>query len=239
MEVFDAEQWAVRLDVAIEKRETLQRHGVKKIAIFTDSETAIQQVAHLEPGPGQRLPRWINRRAQAFLFHGITTEIPWVPGHSGIPGNEEVAHHRNLARDATGVSVTVPPYTSASNRARQFSEGRSAAKAKWETGKCSKHFSYRVKGKTGTKRPVPLTSVKSLATRFLRLQCGHAPSGIYQKRFSHREDNQCWWCSCGGMTAQMWEHLFHHCTRWRDQEQKLWKAVGKATGWKAARCGHV
>jgi hypothetical protein len=60
---------------------------------------------------------------------------------------------------------------SASNRARRISEGRPAAKAKWEADKCSKHFSYRLKGKTGTKRPVPMTSVKSLATRFYQLKC--------------------------------------------------------------------
>ena len=67
------------------------------------------------------------------------------------------------------------PYTSASNRARRISEGRSAAKAKWEADQCSKHFSDRVKGRTGTKRPVPMTRLKSLATRFYRLKCGHAP----------------------------------------------------------------
>jgi ribosomal protein L40E len=58
------------------------------------------------------------------------------------------------------------PYTSASNRARRICKGRSAAKAEWEANKCRKHFSYRLRGKTGTKRPDPMTSVKSLATRF-------------------------------------------------------------------------
>jgi len=107
------------------------------------------------------------------------------------------------------------PYTSASNRVRRISEGRSAAKAKWEADKCSKHFSYRLKGKAVTKRPVPMTSVKSLAARFYRLKSGHAPTGVYLKRFGHRDDDKCWWG--GGTVSQTREHLFRHCSRWKDQ----------------------
>jgi hypothetical protein len=37
-EVFDAELWPIRLalDVGIEKRETLQKHGVKTVAVFSE-----------------------------------------------------------------------------------------------------------------------------------------------------------------------------------------------------------
>ena len=86
-----------------------------------------------------------------------------------------------------------------------------------------------------------MTSVKSLATRFYRLKCGHSPTGVYRKQFGHREDDKCWWCGSGGgrTAAQTREHLFCHRSRWRDQQQTLWKAVGKATGWKAGRCRHV
>jgi hypothetical protein len=41
------------------------------------------------------------------------------------------------------------------------------------------------------------------------------------------------------MTAQTREHLFRHCSRWKDQQKTLWKEVGKATGWRAGRCRHV
>ena len=188
----------------------------------------------------QRLARRINRRAQALLAHGIATEIHCVPGHSGIPGNEGADRQANLARDASGDTVIERPYTSASNRARRISEGRSAAKAKWGADKCSKHFSYRLKGKTGAKRPLPMTSVKLLATRFYRLRCRHAPTGVYLKRFGHREEDKCWLCGGGGRTAaQTREHLFCHCSRWRDQQQTLWKAVGKVTGWIVGRCRHM
>jgi len=105
---------------------------------------------------------------------------------------------------------------------------------------CSKHLSYRLQRKTGTKRPVLLTSVKSLLTRFYRLKCGHAPTGVCLKRFDNRQDDKCWWCSSGGRTAaQMREHLFPHCSQWSGQQKALWKGVWKATGWKAGRCRHL
>ena len=138
--------------------------------------------------------RRINWKAQALLAQRIATVIHWGPGHSGLPGNEEAVCQANLARDACGDTMRERPYTSASNRARRISEGRTAAKAKWEADKCRKHFSYRLKCKTGTKRPVLMTSMKSLATRVYRLQCRHAPNGVYLKRFGHREDDKCCWC---------------------------------------------
>jgi hypothetical protein len=103
--------------------------------------------------------------------------------------------------------------------------------------KCSKHFSYRLKGKVGIKRSIPMTGRKSLATMFYRLKSGHAPAGAYIMRFGHQDNDKCWWC--GGALAQMREHVFHHCSRWKDQQKTLCKTVGQATGWKAGRCRHM
>jgi hypothetical protein len=122
-----------------------------------------------------------REHARALRGHGIEVVVHWIPGHSGIPGNEEADRQANKAREGRGYTVRERIYTAAAKRARWTSEGRTAAKAEWEADKCSKHYGYRLKGKAGSKRPVPITSVKSLAARFYRQKSGHAPTGPYLK----------------------------------------------------------
>jgi hypothetical protein len=87
-------------------------------------------------------------------------------------------------------------YTSAANRTRRISESKTVAKVEWEADKCSKHHGYRLKGKAGSKRPTPMSSVKPLAAKFYRLKSGHAPVGTYLKQFGHRDNN-----NAGGAAA--------------------------------------
>jgi len=77
MEIIDAELWAIglALEETIEKREILQRNGVKMMTVLSNSQAAIRRAAHLEPRPGQPLARRINRKTQALLAHGSKTEI--------------------------------------------------------------------------------------------------------------------------------------------------------------------
>jgi len=55
MKVFDAELWAIVLMLGpiVKRSNTIQQHGVKKVAVFIDSHAPIRQAAHLETGLGQ------------------------------------------------------------------------------------------------------------------------------------------------------------------------------------------
>jgi len=122
----------------------------------------------------------------------------------------------------------------------RISNANTAAKAEWEADKSSKPNGYRLKGNAGSKKPIPMNSVKPLADRFNRLKSGHASVGTFLKWFGYQDDNKCWWCGGRGRTISLTqEHLFPHCTRCRDQPKKLWKEMGKATGQRAGICRHV
>ena len=101
MEVYDGELWAMGLALreSVKKSETLQAHGVTKVAVLSNSQTAIRQTDHLELGPSQPLARWIYQSARTLHEAGIETEIDWVPGHTSNPGNEEADRQANLARE--------------------------------------------------------------------------------------------------------------------------------------------
>ena len=173
MEVYDAELWAIGLALreSVRRRDTLPSQGVMKVAVVSDSQAAIRPMEPLELGPGQPLVRWINRSARTLREVGIETEIHWVPGRTGIPRNKEADCQANLARKGrrTG-AVRERVYTSAVNRTGRISEAMTAAKAEWEADKCSKHHGYRLTGKAGSKRPIPMNIVKPLADRFYRLK---------------------------------------------------------------------
>jgi hypothetical protein len=62
-------------------------------------------------------------------------------------------------------------------RAGQISDGRSASKTMWEFDKCSNQIGYKFKGKAGTKRPIPMTRMESLAAMFDQLKSRHALTG--------------------------------------------------------------
>ena len=100
-EAFDAELAALRrvIQLIAERRE----EGASYV-VFTDSQAAMQRILSDTPGPGQSQAILTIRLAEIIYQRGPTMDAKWVPGHSGVEGNDQADQHARRA--AEGGSAT-------------------------------------------------------------------------------------------------------------------------------------
>jgi len=77
--------------------------------------------------------------------------------------------------------------------------------------------------KKGKPDPTPASAEKRTASRLYQLKSGHALTGVYLKSTENRPDDHCWWCDPENIsgTQQTRDHLFKHCSRWKDQQAEV------------------
>ncbi len=74
------------LKVADQKATRAQQHLV--ISIFCDSQTAINKLAKMNNSAGQALKIQIYQKVGQLTQQGHRVSVYWIPGHSGLEGNE-------------------------------------------------------------------------------------------------------------------------------------------------------
>jgi ribonuclease HI len=109
-----AEVFDVELQAIYECLRTCYHHlcwdGLhrRRIHIFTDNQAAITRTTHLTRGPRQETTPLIHEIAMDINNTGSTIMVHWVPGHTGIPGNDEADA---LAKQAASMEPSTPsPY---------------------------------------------------------------------------------------------------------------------------------
>jgi len=132
-----------------------------------------------------------------------------------------------LAR-ADGTRMTQRP-TSLAHLRRRASEKKWPEARSWcERRNLNQGYVLQKRGKPD---PTPARAEKRTASRFYQLKSGHALTGVYLKSVDNRPDDHCWWCdpdnNCG--VQQTRDHLFKHCSWWKDQQAQLWARVKKET----------
>jgi len=199
------------------------------VTIFSDSQSALQMLANPRQQSGQAVLRSISERLERITTQTAATKVGlrWVPGHSGVLGNEDA--HR-LAQQATETDGATPTNT-VKMKSSALREGTAAA------DEARKRF-LESRGGRHTKnldRALPGTHTRRLydglkreeATILAQLRTGRCRLNYYLHRINAVESGLCDACQipetvrhflvdCGRWTAERRQHLQSQTNRWSD-----------------------
>ena len=141
-----------------------------------------------------------------------------------MAASEPDEHGAEWLTRADGTRLPERP-TSLAHLRRRASEKKCPEARTWcERRNLNGGYVLRKKGKPD---PTPTRAEKRTASRFYQLKSGHAITGVYLKSVVNRPDDHCWWCDPKNIsgTQQTRDHLFKHCSGWKDQQAELWARV--------------
>ena len=225
-EIFDAEIWGISEAFKVAEEKTRQVQETWVINIFCDSQTTINNLRECNVYAGQALKLQIYQKAQKLVEQGHSISVAWVPGHSGVEGNERADKAAKEA--ASGRKVRTAKWTSLTHIKRKITEEKKLQISIWHEQKTKEREASRRGFYIPCLKPQihPLLGKtrKSYASRFYQLKTGHGAIGTFLERIGVVESAECWWCGNGEQSVL---HLYSHCRKWRKERRVLKRNLGK------------
>ena len=168
----------------------------------------------------------IYQKAKKLVQQGHSIFVRWVPGHSGIEGNEKADKAAKEA--AMRERVRTARWTSLTHIKRQIKEEKKLQISVWHEQKAKEREASR----RGLYIPCLKTQIHPLlgktkklyASRFYQLKTGHGAMGTFLERIGAVGSAECWWCGDGEQSVI---HLYTKCRKWRTKRQVLKKNLDK------------
>ncbi len=224
-EILDAELWAISEALEIAKKVAKPRNT--PVTILSDSQKALRAI--VLPFTSQEnlfLRSFVYQKTEELQRTGHPITYQWIPGHSGLIGNEK-ANLSARTRAEKGGKLT-ERWSSLAYIRRNADEIRSRNLIKWhETETQGREASRRGYNVPRTKEGISLalgSASKNYASRYYQLKVGHGAVETFLVRIGVIETPECWWC---GATEQTVEHLYAQCRKWRKQRRKLVRELEK------------
>jgi ribonuclease HI len=141
-EVFDAELKTIGQAM---RRFAQINQTDRHYTIFSDSQAALRRCSNDRPGPGQAQARDIIDGEKVLKMNNCTVMLRWVPGHKGVPGNEQAdAMAKRAAKEPPedAYSKRIMKTTSLTYLARKTTETRTKATKEWIETRTAKNKAY-------------------------------------------------------------------------------------------------
>jgi ribonuclease HI len=187
-------------------------HHLNKSLILTDSLSCLQDLVKRPFHAKENFPVTLQIKEQLHKCHidNIDVVLAWIPGHSGIKGNETVDLY---AKEATTLGSNVYDRCFARDlKALALPHMRDAWNTRWQSSRLNVGKNYgniqpNLPSRSWffTHKSIP----KNITSAIIRLRLGHICTPVFLAKIRVRDHSL---CECGLAEGTL-EHLFFYCNR--------------------------